>query len=488
MKALLLWLYGWAPLVPTNEYGGMIATWPYPYRAAPERTLAYYTDGAFRTEHGEIIEARSWAEVRDALHTHNLLAFAPNIASWSWTRDAIEERSPRDPEKRTVKIGWSERTRNFVSLKHRQGRYVRQIVRASVWDIKKPEDLSRLRRLFDLCGVGPHASPASLGQALMRKYWPEGGRKLKRPCGALWQSIRNGLTGGRADVIQTGTFDHVYEADQCFSYASHIMSGVPRGAPMIFYEEETMAEVGDEYAWCEVEVTVPPGLRNGILPYRKRRGDKVAYPCEPGLKFEGAFTYEEIKHARSYGYTIEHKKGWSWGGHSDGFREWALACDELRRRAADFGADGWIKMAVVAAIGSFARGNYEVELEYVEKWGDLVDEHGTAAVECGGPENELIFARRRRFIKNRTGHLIHVAAHVWGRGRIALWEKLEESYRLGLGPISTNYDAVIMLHPPPWEASLKMGEWKINEYTHATIEKSRWLTSKEKIATPGVAH
>lgn len=459
--------------MPSNEYGGMIPRWPYPFRRSPERTLGYLAHGILKLETGEIIEVTTWAEIYELLFARNLLVFAPNIATLPWLPDAIAAGG---------KLTYSKRTRLIASLKVRKGRYVRQIVLASTWPINQASDLPRLRELFDLCATGPQATPGGLGQALMRRYYPEGAPKLRRPLWGLWKSIHKQLTGGRSDTILTGTFDRVYEVDQCLSYAAMICAGVPCGAVVPILSEATMVELEAKYAWLEVTFTVPPGLSLGLLPRRKDRG-VITYPCEG--TYDGAFTLEEVKHAREKGYEIEIRRGWIWLGDVDAFGAWANACDDLRKRAADFGGDKWLKLAVVAAIGSFAQDDSNYELELVTSGKQITK---ATPVVFAGRDNELVFALRRKYARNRAGHLIHVAAHVWARGRMSLWEQCELYQHLGHTVVATNYDALYVLEKPPDPPAYGLGEWKWKEYTNAKFDRRRWFVSNEKVTTPGAAH
>lgn len=116
---------------------------------------------------------------------------------------------------------------------------------------------------------------------------------------SIWKFLTRSRYGGRCEIFQTGPVrGHIHEYDINSSYPAAMQSQqfpnldtLRRGKTNIDIEKAGVA-------YCTVKC---PSMEFPLLPYKSESGSKLLFPCG---KFDGTWTYAELRRALELGYTI----------------------------------------------------------------------------------------------------------------------------------------------------------------------------------------
>lgn len=426
--------------------------WPPRWRYRPSRVYAALLDGQIVTEDGDWCPARDWREISDALFARNLILFTPPLSQQPWLREAIAD--PRAECAANV-------DGHPISLRVTRGRHARRVIPAASWtdDIPLADLPAAVRDACDTAGLGDHATPSALGQALMADTWPAERTRLYRPYSAAWRALHETTLGGRADLFDRSRHAMLYEVDRNASYPASSM-WVPAGTAM----PTSRLDGATGYYRCAWTAT-----GNSLLPLGVRQPDnRLLWPADGSHL--GWYWAEEIRAARERGAKVVIQYGFCWPGLAPVLREWAYRCWELRGQVAQ---PGLLKKASVTAIGRFLmeRTSRTLTLEQIGR--NVCDpETGTSP-----------YFIHERF-RERADALSHVGGYILMQARLALLYRMEEEQRQRL--VASNYDAVYTTNPPK-KAEDTLGGWKWAQLTNARIPVLRHLESDQKRRTPGIS-
>ena len=140
--------------------------------------------------------------------------------------------------------------------------------------------------------------------------------------------IRRGYYGGHADVyIPHGTDLHYYDVNSLYPYIMKTFN-MPGGKP-VWYGNLEGQELSQLYGFIEAYVVCPSTITRPFLPY-KDSNDTLLFPTG---KFVGVYYSEELKYARSLGYTILPLRGYLFEETPSPFDGFVSSLFSLRQEA-----------------------------------------------------------------------------------------------------------------------------------------------------------
>ena len=409
----------------------------------------------------------SYEGLRDEVARHRWTLYCPTIP---WPHSVVA---------RGDTLLWSNKARQFVGARVRDGRRSYHVAPAGNWPglFDDPAaGLRALRGLFTACRAGDHPTPASLGQAMMRRAFV--GSKVQRPPLACVRDLRRGMIGGRSELFRPGAWGLAHEEDINAAYVA-ALHDVPTGAAHWQRDDPMLRGYAwwfGRYAWTNTnEDCVIP-----LLGVRRSTGD-VVYPRATGREFAGWYTKEEAFVAAFHGYRMTWLEGWAWNSTTDAFSAWRAQVAAVRDNHTGLIRD-WAKLVAVAAIGRFGiePAKYVVRLPGTPRTTarrELITECDTGRV---------LFAIDHEPNTINPELLPHIAAKVHADVRLRTFNRalpLARERRL----IAMNFDAVYYTGKQNTDLGDEMGQWKHKQIVEATFPARRWLLSADATQTPGMA-
>lgn len=305
----------------------------------------------------------------------------------------------------------------------------------------------------------------------MNRLYPEQPEPALRglPLG-VWQEIRHGLHGGRADLVAPAEYvAEAWELDMRSAYPWAATS-VPNGA--------VRAVSGRNHGYAtylaHCEWRTPLGMTFSPLPERHAQ-NKLAFPTSQQLH-AGMLWSEEIAAGEEAGCDIRVGRGSAWPGLTSALSEWSRTMFGLRRFVAPSAA-GIVKGGSVAALGRLGMDREQTTLTGTHSDGD------TAYVDdLRGPNGWWL----HRETNPRALLLAHVASYIHMRVRMALYRRALVEHQAGQ-LVSTNFDALVTLRrPPESETEDRLGAWRSRRITNVRVDHARHLIADGVRKTPGV--
>ena len=140
--------------------------------------------------------------------------------------------------------------------------------------------------------------------------------------------IRRGYYGGHADVyIPHGTDLHYYDVNSLYPFIMKTYH-MPGGKP-VWYGNLEGQELSQLYGFIEAYVVCPSTITRPFLPY-KDSNDTLLFPTG---KFVGVYYSEELKYARTLGYTILPLRGYLFDEKPSPFDGFVSSLFSLRQEA-----------------------------------------------------------------------------------------------------------------------------------------------------------
>lgn len=430
------------------------------------------------TQYGEIIEFETSSDLKAILFRENLLGFcAIDYLTLPWVEGAILAGE---------QANYSDHACRILGISFKEGSRIRHVSAATAWPGLAPENLDLLDELFDYCEAGPYTTPASLGQALMRRLWP-GDRPLRHPPWQAWRDIKDNIIGGRSELYYPDVqFSSCTEEDQNNAYA-HAIKAIPAGMCMSVSRRVDL----HRYAWHYGQWgwRTSPIVDVPILGYRE--GNRAHYPHLSDWR-TGWFTKEEIEAASTQAYELRFLRGWGWTETRSSFSTWANHLDWMKQQLPAPLKD-WLKLAIVGAIGRFGVDRQRWDLYHNDQIRKVSDETFSKCrilTECKTGAQSF-YAFPRRHTRPSPENLIHISAKVHADVRLSTMARAAPYLAEGR-LIAVNFDA-IYYHGAPLQIPLgtEAGEWKRETIEDAKFPARRWVIATKAgeayVKTPGKA-
>ncbi len=458
-------------------------------RRAGTRTLAFLRDRRITTEHGEVIPARTWPAVSDALFTRDLVLYVDRLSDpplW----DAIA-----DPDATIT----TRPDGSWVGIAVRQGRKVRHVY-AALQGWSRPADSSLLADIRTACAAvharGNPSTASAAGIASMAAAWS--GERVYGPGYACAAALRANLVGGRVDTLQPGRlFPTLYELDINSAYAAAAAQPLPGGAAT--WWDGSVMEPGQDWSavtgYYECDITIHEPLTLGPVVLRAAPGEPNVIPARPG-RYHGWLWGEDVALLRAQVSGIVRlasvtlRRGWFWRRWAQGVRStpaglvaepspltgWARRMHRVRRRLPK-GAAQLVKLMTVAGMGRWSGdpSTYRIVRQKLAPDDRVVVDPlvGVMALWVHRSERESPAA------------LAHWGSYIQASVRRQLWAKALPYAEAG-GLVATNYDALYVSTRPGERSSKAAGGWKLERLQDAVIPAARSLRSVSKVRLPGV--
>ena len=449
------------------------------------RTLAMYDGLQIITEHGTSSTPQSFYEFCTAVFTDDLLTFVESILDFSWLDQAIETGG--------IVFCTPKGIPTALQLHGKKNKHhcTRWLIQSSAWQQFKPTErlLTRLRMLFDYCGVGTANTPGALGMQLQKRalYETYGDQVVFHrhplPPYRCVEDLRAMSTGARSDLLveTTQIFDTVYELDMKIGYGAAFVEQ-PSG-PSIPHRGQFLEQYATYVSHCTIDILDPLPL--GCFPVRTQVGKetRIEYPREVG-RYQTFLWKEEIDKALQMGCGALRGPGWGWLSMTRDNARFVEMMTELRDNAPEPIVD-WLKLAIVAGIGrhgcswesSFLVPEGEQSEGDIEAaWHGLVYEFYVHSAMLRVPES-----------------MQHWFSYTLMKCRMFLFEAALPFARLGQ-LLATDTDGIYVSEDAEVEAFIekhkaygtRAGTWRKTTLSHVQFPALRHLISNEKIKQPGV--
>lgn len=321
-----------------------------------------------------------------------------------------------------------------------------------------------------LLNVGTYATPASLGSAVMRRA-VEGAHYTASL--AVEESVRQGLVGGRAEMLFPGVYDELFEQDQSMSFTAACLNDLPGGAA-IAWQGPDLPNSGLYYVRCVIYVRLC--LPVGPFPVRDTTG-KLHYPTAVGTYEDVWLTNMQVQDCIDAGCTIIVRDGWVWPRQGAYLAEWARTMYLARERAASKSIATCIKQVAVAAIGVHAM---QPERLIVHRPEDFPD--GEFVLQ----ENRVLDCVVERRNDTYPTQMVVWALFIWAHAQSSLYHRQLAETLNGNTVIATNFDNVLTVYPSTLPIERGLGGWRENVLTHVEISHVRFVVSDQKTRRPGI--
>ena len=112
--------------------------------------------------------------------------------------------------------------------------------------------------------------------------------------------IRSGYYGGHVDIfIPFGKNLYYYDLNSLYPFVMRD-SPMPVGTP-VWHSNLSEMDLDSIFGFLEAVVNCPRNIKRPFLPFRKRKDSTLIFPTG---KFRGVYFSEELKYARTLGYTV----------------------------------------------------------------------------------------------------------------------------------------------------------------------------------------